>query len=65
MLREIYIDKYNKIINNFKPELFNSLFITQSKPYNKEVELFQGKPFVIQLLISISKTINFTFRRNP
>ena len=35
MLREIYIDRFNKIISNFKPELFHSLSVVKCKPYNK------------------------------
>jgi hypothetical protein len=40
MIREIVIDRYNKIVPGFKPELFGSLTILKSKPYNKDVELY-------------------------
>jgi hypothetical protein len=46
MLREIHIDRYNKIINNFKPDLFSSLTLLQTRPYNKDVEHYIGTRFV-------------------
>lgn len=37
MLREIHIDKFNKIAKTFKPDIFNSLTVLKTKPYNKHV----------------------------
>lgn len=42
MLREIYLDRFNKIVTAFKPDLFASLTILKSKPYNRYVEQYQG-----------------------
>ena len=33
MLREIYIDRYNKIVSAYKPEIFNSLTLINTLPY--------------------------------
>jgi hypothetical protein len=42
MLREIHIDNFSKIITSFKPELFSTLTILDSKPYNPSVECYSG-----------------------
>jgi hypothetical protein len=47
MLREIYIDKFNKIAKSFKPEIFNSLTVLQTKPFNSHVDRYQGNRKVI------------------
>lgn len=48
MLREIHIDKFNKIAKTFKPDIFNSLTVLKTKPYNQHVERYLGKAAIIQ-----------------
>ncbi len=42
MLREIHIDSFNKIITNYKVEVFNSLTVVESRAYNPQVEHYIG-----------------------
>lgn len=58
MLRQIYIDRFNKIVSSFKPELFGTLRVIDSRPYSQTVEQYLGTPTFIQLLISKINTIS-------
>ena len=42
MLREIHIDAFSKIITSYKPELFSTLTVLESRPYSPSVECYSG-----------------------
>lgn len=63
MLREIHIDKFNKIISQFKPEVFSSLTILEAKPYNQTVEFYTGMSAVTQPTMNTRTTTKSTIRR--
>lgn len=48
MLREIHIGSFSKIITNFRPELFSSLTVVDSRPYNPHVECYAGTSALTQ-----------------
>lgn len=60
MLREIHIGSFSKIITNFKPELFSSLTVVDSRPYNPHVECYAGTLTLTQHTITTKITTSCT-----
>jgi hypothetical protein len=62
MLREIYIDKYNKIVSGYKPEIFNSLRLLNTLPYTPSAERYTG---IHQNMQSLTTTASPTLSTTP
>ncbi len=46
MLREIHIDKYNKITTQFRPDVFAALTIVDTKFYSNNIQQYTCKLFI-------------------
>ena len=59
MLKYIYIDEHSKIITDYKPEIFRTITVLESKPYNQHVEYYTGISSITKHMIKSTISIKY------